>query len=116
MAQYHVAASSSPQLSRHAALRQRQRCVRNAALDYVLSHGTHVCRTGVTFVVLRWRDIPIADRRVDCWTRLVGTVIILGDHGRIVTTYRNRHALREIRRKTKYGCDRHCRRMFPAGV
>jgi hypothetical protein len=102
MTQYHVASSSMPQVSKHAELRQRQRCLRDGALDYVLTHGTHIHRTGVTFVVLRSHDVPIADRRQDRWTRLVGTVVIVGTDGAVVTAYRNFNALRDIRRKTKY--------------
>lgn len=89
--------------SLHATRRQGQRGVRDAAIDYVLTHGTPIHRTGVTFVILRRRDIPAADRRKDCWTRLVGTVVIVGDNGNVVTVYRNRRALRDIARKTKYG-------------
>jgi hypothetical protein len=114
MAQNHATNFPKPKLSKHAAHRQRQRCLRDAALEYVLTHGTHIRRTGVTFVVLRWRDIPNADRRVDRWVRLVGTVVILGDQERIVTTYRNRDALQDIRQKTKHS--RNGRRLvFEAG-
>lgn len=102
MAQDHPSTYQTPRTSEHAALRQRQRGLRDAALDYVLAHGTYVHRTGVTFVVLRQRDIPVADRHTDRWTRLVGTVVIVGEHGCIITAYRNRHALGDIRRKTKY--------------
>jgi hypothetical protein len=115
MAQYYVAPFRAPRRSRHAARRQRQRGLRDAALDYVLAHGTYVRRTGVTFVVLRWRDVPVADRGIDRWTRLAGTVIIIGDNDQIVTVYRNRHGLRHIVRKAKYGRDRR-RREFGAGV
>ena len=100
MSRYHNATVPSSKLSRHAVQRQRERHLGNAALDYVFTHGTHIHRTGVTFVFLRERDIPVADRRKDRLTRLAGTVVIVGDHGRIVTVYRNQQALREIRRES----------------
>jgi hypothetical protein len=86
--------------------RKEQRGVRDAALDYVLTHGTSIHRTGVTFIVLRRRDVPVADVRKDRWTRLVGTVVIVGDNGNIITVYRNQRALRDIARKTRYGRSR----------
>jgi hypothetical protein len=114
-AQNHVAPFPAPRRSRHAARRQRQRGLHDAALDYVLAHGTSVRRTGVTFVILQRRDVPVADRRIDRWTRLAGTVVIVGDHGQIVTVYRSRHGLRDVVRKAKYGCDRR-HREFGIGV
>ena len=114
MAQNHVAKLCIPKLSRHAALRRRQRGLRDIAIDYVLDHGAYFRRTGVTFVVLRWCDVPVTDRRTDRWVRLVGTVVIVGTDERIVTTYRNRRALRDIRRKSKYSHERR-RHGFRAG-
>lgn len=110
MSRYHNTTVPNIKLSSHAVQRQRERHLRNAALDYVLTYGTHIHRTGVTFVFLRERDIPVADRRKDYVTRLSGTVVIVGDRGRIVTVYRNQQALRDIRRKSKY--DHSCRSRY----
>jgi hypothetical protein len=87
--------------SPHARLRCAQRNLRPERLAYVLRHGTRIRRTGVTFVVLRRRDIPVADRRCDAYAKLEGTVLLLGRNDRLVTAYRNRGALRAIRKKQK---------------
>jgi hypothetical protein len=87
--------------SAHAQQRQGQRNISEEQLRYVLRHGTRLRRTGVEFVVLRRCDIPIADLRDDRWARLQGAVVIIGDGGTVVTVYRNRAALRCIRKKLK---------------
>lgn len=103
-------AFSNLNISHHAAQRQRERRIDDAALDYVLLYGTHLHCAGATFVFLRERDVPTADRRTSHLARLAGTVVVMGDESQIVTVYRNTNALRDIRRKRKY--DNRKRRQF----
>lgn len=78
---------------------------RNVAFDhvgYVLEYGRLANRTGVRFYFLGRRDIPAADRRSPAVARLVGTVVLVGNDGEVITVYRNARAWRLIARKTKY--------------
>lgn len=89
-------------LSNHAERRLAQRAIPHARLAYVLEHGLPVQRTGVTFYVLRDRDIPPEDRHEDAISRLAGTAVLIGANGRIITAYRHPNVLRTIQRKVKY--------------
>lgn len=71
-------------------------------MEYVRRFGKPVHRTGVTFYILRKRDIPLEHRRNDVYAKLEGAVILVGDDGGVVTTYRNKRAYRQVRKKVKY--------------
>ena len=85
----------------HAQQRQGQRGLNNGKLNYVLDHGQSLRRTGATFIFLRKRDIPPADRHNDHKAKLAGSVVLLSDDEQLITVYRNPHALRAIKRKPK---------------
>lgn len=89
-------------VSQHAASRTARRNVPPDALDYVLTYGRRIQRTGVTFYFLGRRDLPPADRQTGWAARLEGTVALLGNDGQLITVYRHRKALRAIQRKLKY--------------
>lgn len=88
--------------TRHACKRGARRNVAPDAVDYVLTHGRLLQRTGVTFCFLGWRDMPPADRCASWAARLEGTILLLAPDGTVITVYRNRRALPAIRRKMKY--------------
>ncbi|MEO7000525.1 MAG: DUF4258 domain-containing protein [Ktedonobacterales bacterium] len=99
-----VAASSfhsSLRFSRHGAHRSMQRGITPTVIEYALTYGRLIQRTGVMFCVLGWRDIPPADRRNEWAAHLVGTVVLLDEDWRVITVYRKRSALRDIQRKLK---------------
>jgi hypothetical protein len=89
-------------LSHHAALRAARRNLVSDEVEYVLTYGREVHRTGITFYFLGRSDIPPADRRTSWATRLEGTVVLLANDGQVITVYRHRRALRKIQRKQKY--------------
>jgi hypothetical protein len=89
-------------LSRHARCRGARRNVAPDAVEYVLTHGRWIQRTGVTFYFLGRRDMPEGDRHASWASRLEGTVVLVAPDGEVVTVYRNRRALRTIERKMKY--------------
>jgi hypothetical protein len=89
-------------LSRHARRRGARRNVAPDAVEYVLTHGRWIQRTGVTFYFLGRRDMPENDRSAGWASRLEGTVVLVAADGEVVTVYRNRRALRAIARKMKY--------------
>lgn len=92
-------------LTAHAACRAARRNIPPAALEYVLTYGRRIQRTGVTFFFLGWRDLPPADRQASWASRLEGTVALVSNDGALITVYRQRKALAAIRRKTKYRWD-----------
>lgn len=89
-------------LSEHARHRAARRNVVPDAVDYVLTYGRSMHRTGVAFYFLAWRDIPRRDQRQSAYARLAGTVVIVGRGGEIITVYRNVRAWHHISRKMKY--------------
>jgi len=91
-------------ISDHAGLRLAQRNLSRPDVEYVLAHGRRIWAGHALFVVLRHRDIPLDDLRIDRRRRLEGTVLVLdamtGRH--LTTAYRNRRfAVRDIKRKRK---------------
>jgi hypothetical protein len=97
-----TAHEASEPLTLHAERRVARRNIPPAALEYVLTHGRRIQRTGVTFYFLGRRDVPAADRQVSWVSQLEGTVILMSADGAILTVYRHRKALPTIRRKMKY--------------
>lgn len=89
-------------LSKHAVRRAARRNLAATQVAYVLAHGRRMHRTGVTFYFLARRAIPPRDQRNAALTRLVGTVVIVGRNGEVVTVYRNARAWHDIARKMKY--------------
>lgn len=89
-------------LSRHGAERAAQRNISPEDMDFVLQYGQEIHRSGAIFVFLGRRDIPESMARRSRADRLVGTTILLSsDEECVITAYRNRKALREIKRKDK---------------
>ncbi len=86
----------------HARRRCAQRNLSLEAVDYVLANGAAVDRTGVTFYVLRERDLPPAHLRADAVTKLVGTTLLVARDGALITAYRRPDAYRHARKKAAY--------------
>lgn len=90
--------------SHHAITRMAQRGLSANDVVYVVDHGQCIRCAGVRHYVLRKRDIPISDLSNKRYARLEGTTVLmdpkLGDS--VITVYRNRLAIKAIRRKEKY--------------
>lgn len=92
-----------PTLTSHACTRAGQRSFSRAEIEYVLTHGRVIRRTGIRFYFLAARDVPLPDRRSAWVQRLVGATLLVDARGSdIITLYKNPDALRTIRRKSKY--------------
>lgn len=89
-------------LAAHAQLRLAQRNLSPAQVEYVLDHGVEMHRTGITFYVLRERDIPSAHRRDDGYAKLAGTVVLIASDGTVITAYRQHNAPHRVSKKHKY--------------
>ena len=89
-------------LSNHSHIRVQQRAVSVDAIEIARQHGRRIHTGGAVFCFLGRRDIPdylpAAQRE-----RLEGLTLVLSpDDETVITAYRNRRALKDIRRKKKY--------------
>ena len=88
--------------SRHAAERAGQRRIKAEDVNLVLRFGKEIHRAGAIFVFLGHRDIPEQLRHDRHLIGLEGmTVIMSSDCEQVITAYRNRHAIKDIKRKAK---------------
>lgn len=86
--------------TQHNRVSMNRRGITQDALDFVAVYGRVTYRTGVKFIFLGRRDIPRGYERSH--GHLEGTTMIIASgHGVVVTSYRNREAIREIKRKRK---------------
>lgn len=86
-------------VSEHAFKRVAQGKLSPRDIAYVIRHGRVLYRTGVKFFFLGWRDIPEDHRRLPRVSRLEGLTILPSHDGTLLTAYKNRKALRKIKRK-----------------
>lgn len=89
--------------SEHALIRMCQRCLSIGDVEYVVLHGQQHRCAGVVHYFLGRRDIPKNDCSNDFLRRLEGTTVLVDSQDRrsVITVYRNRSALKCIRRKAK---------------
>ena len=90
-------------LTGHAHTRSGQRHLRREDILYVCQHGQKLHRTGACFFFLREKDVPAADSK----PHLIGTVVLTKPGNQpgaliIVTVYKNKEALRTIKKKLKH--------------
>jgi len=86
-------------LSFHARQRASQRGLNLAEIDFVLTHGRGIYRTGIRFIFLGERDIPARYRRTHGY--LTGVTLLMADDGTLLTVYKNPDAIRVIKKKSK---------------
>jgi len=89
-------------VSSHANGRCGQRNLSPAQVAYILAHATEVHRTGISFFILRRRDMPVADHRIDRYAKLNGAVLLVARDWTLVTAYRHPKAYRRVNKKHKY--------------
>lgn len=90
----------------HAQLRGAQRNIDLEAVQFTVTYGRKFHRTGAVLFFLGKRNIPETLRRDDQIMKLEGTVLIISnDNGNknelLITCYRNKKGLRQIKRKAK---------------
>ncbi len=88
--------------SQHAEYRISQRGIGSAHVALVLKYGTRVYNGGCLFVFMRSKDVP-ANISGSMRDRLEGITLLLDPGSKhLITAYRNKKALRDIKRKRKY--------------
>ena len=104
---WRITSESHYGFTNHAMTRMAQRNLSELDVLYVLCHGQQLHRGGVIFFFLGQRDLPKDAPR---WSqRLIGTTVLVDPWTRtIITIYRNRKALRHIKRKTIYSWEKAC--------
>ena len=97
-----MAGSAEAICSGHARLRAAQSNLCDRDLELVCRYGVLEHRTGVQFYFLRRRDVQRFPKVEPRLIRLHGVVVIMSvEDEMIITIYRNRRALKDIRRKSK---------------
>lgn len=91
-------------LSDHALMRLAQRNLHQSEIEYVLKYGRRIYNGGVLHVFFGSKDIPGKDLRNKRAHQLVGTTILVNSKTKdvVVTAYRNRNGLKDIRKKAPY--------------
>ena len=88
-------------LTAHAELRAQQRAIHDGELELVVDYGTRVHNAGALFIFMGKKDIP-ESLPPALKERLHGITLVLAPGTEeILTAYRNKAGLREIKRKRK---------------
>src|SRR5207244_3542173 len=88
----------------HAAKRQAQRNLSDTDVQFVLEHGRHIYSAGALHIFLGRRDIPTDKATYRRFAHLEGTVLVVSETPAgavLLTAYRNRRGLKDIRTKPK---------------
>lgn len=94
------------EITHHAEHRISQRGIAPELVAIVMRHGTRVFNGGCLFIFMRQKDVP-ANISGSARDKLEGITLLLDPTTkRLITAYRNRNALRDIKRKRKYYCGR----------
>lgn len=92
-------------ISNHARLRQAQRNLKDDEVAFIMRHGRRIRSGGVLHIFLGRRNIPADRETFQKYHHLEGATLVISDASEtpvLITVYRNRRALRDIRRKQKY--------------
>ena len=88
-------------LTNHALKRINQRKISNKELELALKFGCVIYNAGAKFVFVRKKDIP-EDLPGSIAEKIEGIVIVMNPFdGTIVTVYKNKNGLKDIKRKIK---------------
>jgi L-fucose isomerase-like protein len=88
------------QFSNHAAKRVSQRGIEPAVIAEIIKYGTRIHKQGKVFHYICKADIQLYYHKDDR-KRFESVIVLTGQDGRVVTTYRNPDAVSEIKRKPK---------------
>ena len=101
-------AGASTGVSEHARRRGAQSNLRASDMELVRQYGILEHRTGVRFYILRRREVERYRHVEPRLAKLHDIVMIVSSDNTVITVYRNKKALRDIRRKPKMNLYRPC--------
>ena len=88
-------------ITEHARQRMAQRNLKEEHIDFVLKYGKVIHNSGAVFVFLGHRNIPAKYKGDDSVAKLEGTTLLMSNSGILITPYKNRNALKVIKKKLK---------------
>lgn len=89
-------------MSHHAQKRKDRRWITDKAIAIALKHGIRIHRAGALFIFLRKKDLPKSISSSYA-SKLEGITILIDSKSKeIITVYKNKEGLRDIKRKLKY--------------
>jgi hypothetical protein len=85
----------------HSRKRANQRGISNQMISDTITYGELIYRQGLKFYIalkknLNWIENPGYSELLE------NTVVVLTHHNEIITVYKNRYAIRSIKRKSKF--------------
>lgn len=89
---------SACRCSQRARRQMHNLCICEADLRYAFTYGMRIRKPGKVFIVVRLRDMPSPDRKLDRVVQRNGIVLVLNQHGWIVDLSRDLDAGRKLRR------------------
>jgi hypothetical protein len=90
-------------VSAHGVTQTQRRGIPLEVVRLITAYGRAERRTGIEFRFIGHREVAAAPDGVrQILAQWEHTVVLLGEADQVITAYRNRRALRDIRRKEKY--------------
>ncbi|MEK6531077.1 MAG: DUF4258 domain-containing protein [Deltaproteobacteria bacterium] len=88
--------------SKHALQRASQRNITWDNVNFIMRFGREIHNGGALFVFLGKHDIPYEYQRDDRFAKLEGSTLLISDDGKcLITTYKNKNGLKQIKKKQK---------------
>lgn len=97
-----------PMLTKHAAVRMRQRGVSSRAVDAALTYGRQIRARGATYCVVGHKEVQNYARFGIDLSEAEGVQVLLSQDGAVVTVYRSHdlHAIKVTPRRRRCGVSR----------
>lgn len=88
-------------LSKHSNERINQRCISREAIEIAMIYGEEFFKQGLIFHVVGETNVPeLVDPQLKKKCKNL-VVVVAGDSGEIITSYRNKNPFRHIKKKSK---------------
>lgn len=87
--------------SPHSRKRCQQRGISNQMIADTINYGEVIYKQGLRFFLALRKDLGWMEDHAYLG-RLENTVVVLSHHNEIITVYKNRYAIRSIKRKSKH--------------
>jgi hypothetical protein len=91
------------QFSQHASQRAQQRAIDPLVITEIIRHGERIYKQGIIFHFMPKNSLRLFYHRTD-QKQIEDVVVITSHDGTVITAYRNQHAVKSIKRKSKRLC------------